>query len=444
MEKIKTKKGLILYGCSGLGVNMLNIIVGSYLCSALLVGGFKEHVESWTYLNKDLVVAGLWAILAFFAKALDGAIDLPLATFADKLHTKLGRRKTAILIGVIPMIVSYLLFLVPLTDGASYLNTIWFGVLLCAFYTCYTLTMLTYYATFPEVCESEKETIFLSNTKSICDVVYFSLGFALAPVLVSLGINIRIVALLFLPLVLTMVIPFFMLKENKEDEEEEIEPLTLRKSLSCSVKNGIYMYWLSTVFFMTIGLQLFLGGINELFSSTGLNMTVVMASSFAPVPLTLLVYNKIIKKYGFANAFRYSLTIFTVGMIIMYICNVMSGSMTETELTLVALGGGIFVSFALGSFFSLTYTVPIFLAKKEADEKGVDVASMYFAVQGLFEGVAAGVATGLILVALKNYQVISWLPIIVAVCCAIAFVMSFAFHKDLAQMGKEVKEDKVS
>ena len=142
--------------------------------------------------------------------------------------------------------------------------------------------MLTYYATFPEVCESEKETIFLSNTKSICDVVYFSLGFALAPVLVSLGINIRIVALLFLPLVLTMVIPFFMLKENRADEVEEIEPLTLRKSLSCSVKNGIYMYWLSTVFFMTIGLQLFLGGINELFSSTGLNMTVVMASSFAP------------------------------------------------------------------------------------------------------------------------------------------------------------------
>lgn len=443
MQKIKSKKGLILYGCSGLGVNMLNIIVGSYLCSALLVGGFKEHIESWTYLNTDLVVAGIWAVLVFFAKALDGIIDLPLATFADKLKTKLGRRKTAILIGIVPMIVAYLLFLVPLTKGESVLNTIWFGALLCIFYACYTLTMLTYYATFSEVCETEKEAVFLSNTKSICDVVYFSLSFALVPVFVSLGVNIRIVALIFLPLVLTMLIPFFLLKEDATDGEEErkVEPLTLKKSLICSFKNWTYIYWLFTAFVMTIGLQLFLGGINELFSSTGLNMTLVMASSFAPVPLTLMLYNKIIKKYGFANAYRYALTIFSVGMIIMYFCNINSENMTELALNLVAICGGVFVSFALGSFFSLTYTVPTFLAKRELEQKGTDVATMYFAVQGLFEGIAAGVATGLILVFLKDHNCISWLPIIVAICCGIAFVMSFKFKDFLAKMGQEKKEE---
>jgi Na+/melibiose symporter-like transporter len=166
MKKITSKKGLILYGCAGLGVNMLNMIVGSYLCSALLVGGFEEHIESWTYLNKDLVVAGLWAVLVFLAKALDGIIDLPLATFADKLKTKFGRRKTAIMIGVIPMVISYLLFLVPLNNAPTYLNTIWFGVLLCSFYATYTLTMLTYYATFSEVCETEKATIFLFDRRN--------------------------------------------------------------------------------------------------------------------------------------------------------------------------------------------------------------------------------------------------------------------------------------
>ena len=94
-----------------MGVNMLNLIVGSYLCSALLVGGFEDHIESWTYLSKDLVVAAVWSIFVFFAKALDGIIDLPLSSFADRLNTKLGRRKTAILMGYIPMIISYLLFL---------------------------------------------------------------------------------------------------------------------------------------------------------------------------------------------------------------------------------------------------------------------------------------------------------------------------------------------
>ena len=59
MEKLTKKWQLILYGCAGLGLNMMNMIVGSYLCSALLVGGFEKNVEHWTYLNRDLVIAGI-------------------------------------------------------------------------------------------------------------------------------------------------------------------------------------------------------------------------------------------------------------------------------------------------------------------------------------------------------------------------------------------------
>ena len=440
MKKITSRKKLILFGCSGLGVNMLTLIVGSYLCSALLTGGFNEHIESWTYLNKDLVVAGLWAVLVFFAKALDGFIDLPLSSFADRLQSKLGRRKTAILIGFVPMVIAYLLFLCPLNSSATILNTIWFGVLLCIFYACYTLTMLTYYATFSEVCENERDTVFLSNVKSVCDVVYFSLGFALIPVFVSIGINIRIVALIFLPLCLTMSIPFFLLKENG-DEKQNIRTLTLKEAMRTSFQNKPFIYWMCTTFMMTIGLQLFLGGINELFSSTGLNMTVVMASSFVPVPFTLILYNYIVKRKGLGFAFRYVLTIYSIGMMIMYVCNICSPSLSELQLTMIAIFGGIFISFAIGAFFSVTYTVPTHLAQTELEKTGKSIATMLFAVQGVFEGIASGIATGIILVTLKNYDKISLLPIIVAICCMTAFFMSFAFPKVIATLGqnKEVK-----
>ena len=441
MKKITDRKKLILFGCSGLGVNMLTLMMGSYLCSALLVGGFEEHIESWTYLNKDLVVAGLWAVLVFLAKALDGVIDLPLASFADRLNTKLGRRKTAILIGYIPMIISYLLFLFPLNAGATWLNTLWFGALLCIFYTCYTLTMLTYYASFSEICDSEKDTVFLSNVKSICDVVYFSLAYSLIPVFISLNINIRIVALIFLPLCLTMLIPFFLLKENDE-EEKEVRSLTLGTALKTSFKNKPYIYFLCTTFMMAIGLQLFLGGINEVFSSTGLNMTVVMASSFAPVPFTLILYNYLIKKKGLGFAYRYSLAIFSVGMMVLYLCFKLSHKISMSYLTLIALCGGILISFAIGAFFSINYTVPTHLAKKEVETTGKSVATMLFAVQGMFEGVAAGVATGIILVNLKDYNVISLLPIIVAAACMIAFLMSLRFPKIINMMGKQEKDEK--
>lgn len=444
MKKITSKKLLAVYGCSGLGVNMLNMIMGSYLCSALMTGGFIDNVENWTYLNKTLVVAGLWAVLRFIAKAFDGLIDLPLAAFADRLHTKFGRRKTAILIGLIPTVISYCLFLLPLQAKESYLNTVWFGALLIIFYACYTLTMLTYYATFSEICESERDAVFLSNAKSICDVVYMSLSFALVPVFVAFGVNIRIAALIFLPLVLTMLIPMFLLKEDGDAEGESTpEPLTLRRSLAVSCKNKSFMYWMLTISVMTVGLQLFLGGINELFSSTGLNMTVVMASSFAPVPFTIMAYNKIVKRRGLGTGYKFILSVFSLGMGIMLLCFYLSnavraGRLAPIVLTLIAVFGGVFVSFSLGAFFSITYTVPTHLAQRELQQNGNSVSGMYFAVQGVFEGVAAGIATGPILTLLKDFDVIALLPVVVIICCAIAFLMSFRFPKEISDMGKEV------
>ncbi|MBR2969252.1 MAG: MFS transporter [Clostridia bacterium] len=446
MEKIKGKKKLLLYGCSGLGVNMLTLMIGTYLCSGLLIGGFDEHLTEWTYIGKDLVIAAVWSVMVLVAKVLDGIIDIPLASLADKISNKFGRRKTAILIGFCAMITAFLLFLIPLNKEATLLNTIWFGVILCTFYSFYTLTMLTYYATFAEVCETENDVLFLSNVKSVCDVVYFILGYALIPVFIGMNINIRIVSLIFLPLSLTMMIPMFMLKEggavNTADgaPAENEDRLTLGSALKCSVKNWSFMYWMFTISVMTVGLQLFLGGINELFSSTGLSMTVVMASAFVPVPFTLILYNHIVKKKGLGFGYRYILSIFTVGMLVMLICCLLHEKVTEGQLTAIAIVGGLFVSFAIGAFFSITYTVPSHLAQREKERTGKSVSPMYFAVQGLFEGVAAGIGTGLILVQLKDHNAILWLPVIVAVCCVIAFGMSFAFPKEISQMGKETKE----
>ena len=85
MKTLTKKWQIILYGCAGIGVNMLNIIVGSYLCSALLPGGFAEKdIGFWTYSDRNLVIAGIWATLILIAKVFDGLIDIPLSSFTDK------------------------------------------------------------------------------------------------------------------------------------------------------------------------------------------------------------------------------------------------------------------------------------------------------------------------------------------------------------------------
>ncbi len=438
MKKFSSKGKLVLYGCSGLGVNMLNLIVGSYLCSALLVGGFKDHVESWTYLNKDLVVASIWGVLILIAKVVDGLIDLPFSHFTDNLKTKWGRRKPALVIGFVPMIIAYVMFLIPLNTSATILNTVWFSFWLLIFYGFYTLTMLTYYATFAEVTENQKDIVFLSNIKSVCDVVYFSLGFALVPAFVSMGVNIRTVALIFMPLSLTMLIPFLMLKEDKIsiNKKSNKERVTVVKSIAFAFKDKPFILWLCVLFVMNIGLQLFLGGINEYFSNAGLNMTFIMASCFVPVPFTIILYNKVVTKYGLGIGYRYILAVFSLGMGLMGLCDFIP----EGLLFPFAICCSLIASFAIGSFFSVTYTVPSQRASLRMAENESS-SSMYFAIQGLFEATSAGIATGPLLVFLKTKGYISYMTVIVAVLCMTAFFLSFRLPETITLIGKSESEN---
>jgi Na+/melibiose symporter-like transporter len=276
--------------------------------------------------------------------------------------------------------------------------------------------------------------------------VYFSLGFALVPAFVSMGMNIRIVALIFLPLALTMLIPLFLIKERstKEDapadeSEDEYGPIEKQKRVGFitamihSFKNKSFIFWMCTHSVMNVGLQLFLSGINEYFSTAGLNMTFIMASAFVPVPLTLIVYNKVVKKKGLGFAFQYILAIFSLGMALMFFC----GMMPKNLMLPYAIFCAIIVSFGIGAFFSVSYTVPSQLAMEENKRSGICASSMFFAVEGLFEGVSAGFASGVVLIFLKQNGFVPYMTVIVAAFCMTAFVISYFLPKSIRNIGKE-------
>ena len=439
MKKITSKPMLILYACSGLGVNMLNLIVGSYLCSALIPDGFDKNVEYWTYLNKELVVAELWIVLSVIAKVIDGLIDLPFSHFADNLKTRWGRRRPALLMGYVPMIIAYLLFLVPLQSDATVLNTLWFAFCLFVFYGAYTLTMLTYYATFAEITQNAKDIDLLSNIKSVCDVVYFSLSFVLVPLFVGMGINIRNVAVIFLPLSLTMMIPMFLLKEKPltgenavrlEDADTPSSRVTLFNSIAFTFKDKAYIGWLCILFVMNMGLQLFLSGINEYFSTLGLEMPFIMPACFAPVPFTILLYNKILRTKGMGFAYRYVLIVFSTAMTLMAFCKMVPASIQ----TVYAIICGVMVSFSIGAFFAVTYSIPSHRAALRKKENTA-ASSMYFAIQGLFEAASAGLGGSAILVLLKKTGGVKFTTAVVAVLCMTAFGLSFLLPKSITKIG---------
>ena len=401
MRKLKTRGQKMLYALSGLGVNMLNLMMGSYLCSAIIASGFAEKVKPFqTFAGTDLVLIPVWAVFGIIAKIVDGVIDVPMASFADNLRSRFGRRRPAIIIGLVPMIVAYLLFLVVPNPGqATLLNTVYLGVVLCLFYMSYTLTMVTYYATYTEIVDTNEDREFISNVKSVCDILYFILGYVGVRAMLN-GMNIRTVALIVLPIVLTMLIPLFMIKEadNRKSSGVNEKSVGLLTSIGCTMKNRNFVLWMIVYSFMTFGVQLFLSGINEYFAGTGMNMILVMVGSFAPVPLALVIYRRIYGRYGFGTAFRYALITFSVGMLSLFGVSFIPAGGARTVLSVSA---GILCSLAIGALFSVAYSVPSQLAADEEKKTGIANSAMYFAVQGLFSGVATAIGSYVVLNALK-------------------------------------------
>ena len=449
MKKLTSKKQIILYAMGGMGVNMLNLIVGTYLCDALMVEGFDVNVENWTYANKTLIVAAVWSVMILVSKVLDGVIDIPFAAWTDNLKSKWGRRRPAILLGLIPMIIAFVLFLNPISNETESLaNTIYLGIVLCIFYTFYTLTMVTYYATFSEIVDNDRDRVLLSNFKSVFDVVYFVLGYALIPAMVG-SVNIRVIGYIFLPLVLTMLIPLFMIKEKSSlpqdtEETEKAKMVNLVESVKYAFKNKSFIIWMGIYMVMQFGVQMFLSGQNVYLSGVskfeGWMVTVLNALSFAPVPFTLILYNKIINKKGFKPAFRFTMFMFTLGMIVMTFTNA-SWISNLTVRFIIGIVASLLCSFAIGSFFSIGYIVPSFLAVKEEKETGISHPAMYFAIQGLASGIATGLSTGIVWVNLKDGGNTYLMGIVVAISCIITVLLTIFMPKSLNDVGKVEKNE---
>lgn len=415
MKQLHTKKDLFVYALGGMGLNILNLIMESYLCDAVMVEGFSTNVDHWTYANKTLVIGSVWAIMIVIAKVIDGLIDIPLSHFADNFRSKHGHRKSVMLRGYIPTLICYVLFLYPLNNRLSMSNTLYLGLILCLFYIFYTLTMVAYYATFSEITQ---DVLTLSHYKSICDIIYFVCGFIGVPFLITYC-NIRMVALIFLPFSLLMIAVFLLIKEDSNLHEP-------KESFSYSFKGVLkdknFMIWMIAYAFLQFGLQMYMTGINVYASGTleltSLELMIVMICVFAPVPFTLKLYRYLEEKWSFKQCYSYSIIIFSSAIFLMSWA-LPSLIKSHTLRIIMCIMTGLTASFSIGNFFSLTYTIPALMGETHGPQR----RAMYFAIQGVVSGISVALATGLVWVNLKVAGYVVIMPYIVMASLLISLIL---------------------
>ena len=404
-----------IFAFSGFGPNLLMILMGSYYSDALNPSSL-EMGEQFQAIMPGVcyILPALFPILFAIGKIFDGLIDIPFAHITDTLSTKWGRRRPAIAVCFLPMLISYVLCWLPVGGPeAKLFNTIWITVWNIVFFGAYTMCLIAFYGSLSAVCTDEPQRLRVSGYKSFFDTICYCLVYALVPVILSAA-QLQIDKLVFVltPLMLTMVIPLFMIKEGEkygypENQGLVEEKTTIGQSLSLTFRNRIFRRWLYVNCCTFFGLQMFLSSMNGLIiggmGMNGTQMAVLNTCAFGPVPLMLYLFNKAKVRYGIRATYQSCLLLFAVAIMSFFLgSRFMLGEGNIGTKMIIGIVGGLCGSWSIGAFFMMPYLAPAQISSVEEKLTGRNHSAMYFAGNAVTTSIVGAISGNLVYEYVKN------------------------------------------
>ena len=423
-KTLNSKWKEILYAASGFGPNLLMVLMGGYFTdainpAALNVNGTVSYQAIGTacYIM-PLVFPILWAI----AKIFDGLIDIPMASITDNLKSRFGRRRPPIAVCFIPMVLSYAFCWIPIfgpAESAQLGNTIWIVFWAFIFFASYTMCLIAFYGSLSTVCYSDDQRLRVSSFKSFFDTISYCFVYALVPLLLGVfKMHIDKFVLFLLPLMLTMLIPLFMIKEGERWEKKakeqgyDVRPLAeepnvgIGESIKLTMTNKPFLIWCIVNCCSFFGLQMFLVAMNAMILGgmglSSLQMAILNTCAFAPVPIMLYLFTKLKARKGIRFAYQTCLLSFAICIFSFFIgSNFIMGDNTTAKIIIGAVGG-VMGSWAIGSFFMMPYMIPAQISSVEEKLTGKNHSAMFFAAQAFTTSVIGAVASSLVYENIKN------------------------------------------
>lgn len=420
----------IVFAMSGLGPNLMMILMGAYFTDAIdptmlmastnpdkylmMHSGFLSNSLGGLCYILPLIFPVLWAI----SKAFDGIIDIPFAKITDSLNTKWGRRRPPILICFIPMVLSFIMCWLPIggyifpaealneiTEAAQTFNTIWITVFALIFFSTYTMCLIAFYGSLSQVCEDESQRIRVSSYKAVVDTIVYALVYALVPVILgATQQNIDKVAIFGSVLMCTMLIPLFIIKEGEkygypEKDGLKEEHVSILQSLKVTFGNRVFMSWLvvnCTAFF---GLQMFLVSMNAIITGGmnfgALDMAIIETCAFGPVPMMLYLFNKVKRKKGLRFTYQTCLIAFAIAILSFDLASVFVTGGNKPVQFVIAIVGALIGSWGIGAFFMMPLLIPAQVSSIEEKLTKTNHSAMYFAAQAVTTSVIGALASAL-------------------------------------------------
>ena len=415
VRSLNTKWKEFLFAFSGFGPNFLMVLMGSYYSDALNPAALEAGEQLQAIMpGFCFILPALFPVLFALGKVFDGLIDIPFAYITDTLSTKWGRRRPAIAVCFLPMLVSFILsWIMPVQAEYSLFNTIWVFFWNLIFFASYTMCLIAFYGSLSSVCEDEPQRLRVSGYKSFFDTISYCLVYALVPVVLK-GLDMHIHTLVFVstPLMLSMLIPLFLIKEGEkygypENEGLSPEKISLGESLRLTFKNKIFRRWLYVNCCTFFGMQMFLSGMNGMIiggmGMNSLQMALLNTCAFAPVPIMLYLFNKSKARYGVRATYQSCLLVFAVAIMTFFFASrFMLGEGNTTLKIAIGILGGLGASWSIGAFFMMPYLAPAQISCVEERLTGKNHSAMYFAGNAVATSVVGAISGSLVYEYVKN------------------------------------------
>ena len=399
----------LVYAASGFGPNFMMVLMGAYFTDAVNPAALG-HGDTFQAIMAGtcFVAPAIFPVLYMIGKIFDGVIDIPFAQITDTLSTKWGHRRPLIAVSFLPMVIAYAMCWTPI-GGASrpVLNTFWIFFWSVIFFASYTMCLICFYGSLSTTCANESQRIRVSGYKSFFDTINYCIVYALVPVLLdAMQIHIDKFALLCLPIMVTILIPLFLVKEGEkygypEGPALDRKKVPLLKSFKLTWMNKVYMSWLKVECLTMVGLQMFLVSMNAIMvGSIGFNgaqMAIANTFAFAPVPLMLYLFNKLKQKKGTRFTYRTCLAAFAVGILNLFLASryVVGNNNVRVQM-IFSIVGGVISSWAIGSFFMMPYLAASSVSSTETKLYGINHSAMYFAAEAIATSVVGAVSSSII------------------------------------------------
>lgn len=408
VKSLNNKWKEFLFAFSGFGPNFLMVLMGAYFTDAINPAAFtNQEVPLQTISGACYILPAVFPVLYMLSKIFDGLIDIPLAHLTDNLSTRWGRRRPAIAVCLIPMTVSFGLCWLPIGgEEGQLVNTLWIIFWALVFFATYTMCLIAFYGSLSTVCENESQRLRVSGYKSFFDTISYCVVYALVPLLLD-GLQMHIDKFVFccLPLMGTMLIPLFLIKEGAKYGYPENEGLaekqpSLIESIKLTFTNRVFLRWLVVNCCTFFGLQMFLVSMNTMIvggmGMSGAEMALLNTCAFAPVPVMLYLFNKVKAKKGIRFTYQTCLISFAIAIMSFFFGSLFVTGGNKTVQYIIGCLGGVFASWAIGAFFMMPYHVTAQVSSVEERLTKKNHSAMYFAANAVVTSVIGAISSSLI------------------------------------------------